>query len=148
MRNVNGKFIGIALGAAIFGLVVGPRAFASRCGEQNPPRCGLDSDPNPPDPAAGGCTETWLHQIPLYRGTGMCQPGYTPVIYDLSQPFPDNGLAADAELIGEKSFVTIKADEKSACANMVDTQAPYPCPNKLRCPNSSVQPPGSITAPI
>ena len=51
MRNVNGKFIGIALGAAIFGLVVGPRAFASRCGEQNPPRCGLDSDPNPPDPA-------------------------------------------------------------------------------------------------
>ena len=75
MRNVNGGFVGIALGAAALALLVTPRAFASRCGEQNPLRCGLDSELNPPQPDAGGCTDTWLQQIPLYRGTGMCQPG-------------------------------------------------------------------------
>jgi hypothetical protein len=136
---------------ALVCLVVGP-AFANRCGDQNPARCGLDSQTDPPDPMfgdTGGCTEASLGTLPLFERTGSCQPGDTMVIYDLSQPFPDNGLPEDSSMVaGLTSFMTLRAGQNSACAHMVDTVDPKPCPDPRECPNQSTQPEGAIKVPI
>ncbi len=149
------KMLGtMALWAAGAVLLAGRPAFAARCGgnSHNPLRCGLDTEANPGS-RMGACTEAWLQEsiaTELYRNTGMCRPGSTMVIYDLQQPFPDNGLAADQVHVGRKSFVTIRAGGNSACANMVDTVEPTPCtePNPQVCPNPPTPPPGTISVPI
>jgi hypothetical protein len=143
-RGMNLLFIG----GAVAGLVASGNVWAARCGSQNPPRCGLDSQTDPPDPqlgGTGGCTEASLESSPLYNHTGSCAPGYTKVIYDLGQAFPDNGLPADAAATGSTSFVTIRAGASSPCAHMVDTVDPKPCPDPQLCPDPmSPQPEGAI----
>src|SRR5213593_2578900 len=113
------KVILLFIVGALADVVLGPPAGASRCGDQNPPRCGLDSQTEPPDPmlgGTGGCTEASLASSPLFDHTGACRPGDTKVIYDLGQAFPDNGLAADQAVTGKTSFVTIRAGANTPCA--------------------------------
>ena len=131
-------------------LLPGRSAFANRCGNQNPPRCGLDAQTDPPTlpGGTGGCTEASLATLPMYKGTGQCRPGDTKVIYDLGVPFPDNGKAADQEVAGLSSFMTLRAGDSSACAHMVDTVDPKPCPDPQECPGSSTQPEGAIKVPV
>ncbi|HJQ84237.1 MAG TPA: hypothetical protein VKA21_09190 [Candidatus Binatia bacterium] len=148
----------IALGITIAGLasvLVATRpAHASRCGEQNPPRCGLDSQTDPPDPllgGTGGCTDASMVGLPMYRRTGACEPGDTAVIYDIGGPFPDNGVPFDqANVAGKEAFLTIRAGDSSPCAHMVDTIDPKPCPEPgLGCPNASdPQPEGAVKVPL
>jgi hypothetical protein len=131
--------VGIALAAA--------PALANRCGDQNPPHCGLDSQTEPPDPmlgGTGGCTEASLASVPVFKGTGACAPGETMVVYDLTQPFPDNGMAGDAAVVGSTSFVTLRAGANAPCAHMTDTVDPKPCPDPTLCPDPlSPQPEGA-----
>jgi hypothetical protein len=143
MRSPNGVYLGLILGVAALTLLGGP-ARASRCGSQNPPRCGLDAQTNPPTlpGGTGGCTDANLAQTP------MCEPGDTMVIYDLGQTFPDNGIAADHEVAGTSSFVIIRAGDTSACAHMVDTVDPKPCPDPVLCPGVTTQPEGAVKVGI
>ncbi len=135
----NGTCIGIALGAVALAVVAGPPAFASRCG-RSPLRCGLDSGTDP----AGGCTDASAAQVPLFKHRGHCEPGDTEVIYDLATPFPQNGIPGDeAAVAGLTSFLTMRADPSSPCANMVDNEPPTPCPDPKLCPGSSTQPLGA-----
>jgi hypothetical protein len=66
------------------------------------------------------------------------------VIYDLTTPFPNNGLPGDQSVVGATSYAIIRATDASPCAHMVDTVDPLPCPDPLLCPGSSVQPEGSV----
>jgi hypothetical protein len=141
MRSPKTAWVGILLGAAVLALVVLSPAFATpdRC-LNSPVRCGLDSGTDP----AGGCTDASAAQAALFRRTGVCAPGDTKVIYDLATPFPDNGMPADsAAVAGLTSFLTLRADPSSPCANMVDDTPPTPCPDPKLCPGSSAQPPGA-----
>ena len=97
--------LGIAAGGVTMALLAGGPALASRCGEQNPPRCGLDSQTEPPDPAlggTGGCTDASMVGLPMYNRTGTCRPGDTMVIYDIGGPFPDNGVPFDEASVAGK----------------------------------------------
>jgi hypothetical protein len=127
------------LGAAVGSLIADRVTYAARCGSQNPLRCGLDSQTQPPNPqlgGTGGCTEASLQSSPLFNGTGACDPGYTKVIYDLGQPFPDNGIPADQSVAGSTSFVTIRAGAGTPCAQMIDTVPPTACPDPQLCPGA------------
>src|SRR4029077_2340569 len=108
----------------------------------------LDSQTNPPDPmlgGTGGCTESNLASAPIYKGTGACAPGETKVIYDIAVPFPANGMAGDAAVVGATSFVTMRAGSNAPCAHMTDTVDPKPCPDPQECPDPmSPQPEGAI----
>jgi len=119
------------------GLVIAAMpASASRCGDQNPSLCGLDSQTDPPDPmlgGTGGCTEASLATLPMYRGTGQCRPGWTRVVYDLGEPFPSNGLPGDTAAAGTTSFLTLRAGDGSACSQMVDDVDPKPCADPQLC---------------
>jgi hypothetical protein len=140
VRSESVACIGFALGVAALVLVADLPAFASRCGSQTPPRCGLDSGTDP----VGGCTNASIAQVPLHDHSGNCAPGATKVIYDLGQPFPDNGIPADsAAVAGLTSFLTLRADPSSPCAKMVDNEPPTPCPDPKLCPGSSTQPLGA-----
>jgi hypothetical protein len=143
MRSPNVTRFRIALGVAALTLLGGP-ALAGRCGEQNPPRCGLDSQTNPPtEPGGtGGCTDASLAQTPA------CEPGDTMVIYDLGQSFPDNGIPADQPVVGTTSFVTLRAGVGSPCEHMIDTVDPKPCPDPQLCPGTTTQPEGAIKVGI
>src|SRR5262245_15566070 len=140
----------VAASVAVF-LFATP-AFADRCGPQNPAQCGSDTQSDPPDLSlggTGGCTEASIATLPMFKDTHMCPPGQTMVIYDLGQPFPDNGLPADAELVGEKSFVTLRAGPHSPCAHMVDTVDPKVCPDRALCPDPGAsQPEGAVKVPL
>src|SRR5437867_1796189 len=84
---------------ALVCLVARP-ALANRCGDQNPSRCGRDDQTEPPGSAlggSGGCTEASMANLPMFEHTGECPPGYTKVVYDVGQPFPDNGMRGDAD---------------------------------------------------
>jgi hypothetical protein len=146
------KSILLFIVGALTGVLSAVPAGASRCGDQNPPRCGLDSQTEPPDPmlgGTGGCTEASLAASPLFDHTGACRPGDTKVIYDLGVPFPDNGLAADQSVAGRTSFVTIRAGANTPCAHMVDTVDPKPCPDPQLCPDPmSPQPEGAIKVAV
>jgi hypothetical protein len=143
------------LGAVVLiglaGLVARP-ALANRCGDQNPARCGFDNQTEPPDPAlgdGGGCTEASMADLPLFDRTGACPPGYTKVIYDVGQPFPDNGMSDDTDVVGKTSFMIVRAGDKSPCAHMVDTEDPKVCPDPDLCPDAaSPQPEGAIKVPV
>jgi hypothetical protein len=120
-------------------------AFANRCGPQNPSRCGLDSSSDP----LAGCTDASIAALPLYHRTQACRRGETMVIYDVGRAFPDNGLAGDHVKAGSTSFMTVRAGDKSACAHMIDTVDPKPCPDPRLCPDSaSPQPEGAIKVPV
>jgi hypothetical protein len=143
MRSPKGTFIAIVVGAALLGSAP---ARANRCGDQNPERCGLDTQTDPPTlpGGTGGCTEASMDRLPLYQGTRACPDGYTKVIYDLAQPFPDNGMPADQAPVGATSFVTLRAGASSPCAHMVDDVDPKPCPDPKLCPDpGSSQPEGA-----
>src|SRR6516225_3057439 len=103
----------VAVGAAVALLVAVSPALANRCGDQNPPRCGVDTSTDP----LAGCGDASMSAAPGYKRTGLCRPGDTMVVYDVSQPFPDDGLPADASAIGEKSYAIIHAGSASACAH-------------------------------
>ncbi len=130
--------------------LAGAEARADRCGNQNPPRCGLDvqTDPLTLPGGTGGCTDASPATLPLFKGTGMCAPGDTAAIYDLGQAFPDNGVPADQGVVGTTSFMTIRAGPASPCAHMVDTVDPKPCPDPQECPGSSTQPEGALKVPV
>ena len=131
--------------AAMMALLVGSPALANRCGDQNPPHCGVDSDGDP----AGACTDASMTQLPVFKHSGACRPGDTMVVYDVGAPFPDNGIPADAPVAGEKSFVIIHAGDASPCAHMVDTVPPLPCPDPALCPDPNApQPAGAVKVPI
>jgi hypothetical protein len=142
--------LGIAAGGVAMALLAGGRALASRCGDQNPARCGLDAqtDPATLPGGTGGCTEASMATLPLFKGTGQCAPGETAVIYDLGTTFPDNGLSGDQAVVGETSFITLRAGTSAPCAQMLDTVDPKPCPDPQECPNSSTQPPGAIKVAV
>ena len=53
-------------------------------------------------------------------------------------------MAADARVVGLTSFMTLRAGDSSACAHMVDTVDPKPCPDPQLCPGSSTQPEGAV----
>jgi hypothetical protein len=125
-------------------LIAGP-AFANRCGNQNPSRCGVDSSDNP----ISGCSQAGIADLPLYRHTNACRRGETMVIYDIGHPFPDNGFAGDHVQAGNTSFMTVRAGDHSACAHMIDTVDPKPCPDPKLCPDpASPQPEGAIKVPV
>src|SRR5690349_6746128 len=92
----------VLAGAALVTVVAATPSRANRCGDQNPPRCGGDDQTDPPTlpGGTGGCTDSSLATLPMFKGTGVCRPGYMPVIYDLALPFPDNGLPADSAVVG------------------------------------------------
>src|SRR5262244_3658703 len=93
----------ILVAAGVAALLFATPAFADRCGPQNPAMCGSDAQSEPPNLAlggTGGCTEASIATLPMFKDTHMCPPGPTTVIYDLDQPFPNNGLPADGELVG------------------------------------------------
>src|SRR4029077_11748811 len=100
------------LAVIVFMLIAAP-VSANRCGSQNPPRCGLDTQTDPPTQPGytGGGTEASLASLPLFKGTGHCEPGDTEVIYDLGQSFPDNGIPADHDVAGTNSFVIVRAGD-------------------------------------
>ncbi len=126
-------------------------ALANRCGDQNPPRCGQDDQTDPPDPmlgGTGGCTDASMVGLPMFQRTGSCPTGFTEVIYDVGQPFPDNGEPGDTDVIGKTSFMIVRAGDKSPCAHMVDDVDPKVCPDPDLCPGSSVQPEGAIKVPV
>src|SRR5262245_5262964 len=133
-------------------LVGGRAALAGRCGDNNPSQCGLDSQTEPPNlglGGAGGCTEASIAQLPMFQGTHMCRPGETTVMYDLDQPFPNNGVPGDASIVGEKSFLTLRAGPDSPCAHMADTVDPKVCPDRALCPDPGApQPEGAIKVPV
>ena len=141
MPRWTAKLPTLLLAGAATLLLAGPSALANRCGDQNPPRCGFDAPFQPG--GTGGCTDASLATLPLYKGTGMCQPGYSEVIYDLATPFPDNGMPGDASVAGTTSFLTVRAGTSSACAHMIDDVDPKPCPDPQLCPGSSTQPQGA-----
>jgi len=140
------------IGMIVGGLIGSTSAPASRCGSQAPPLCGLDSQTDPPDPmlgGTGGCTEKTLSTLPLWKATGACEPGWTKVVYDIAQPFPDNGVAGDSAVVGSTSFFTMRADPSSACGHMIDSVDPKPCPDPQECPDPmSPQPEGAIKVPL
>ncbi len=144
--------LGIFVGTAATVLLGGVSALASRCGEQNPPRCGLDTQTEPPTMpgGTGGCTDASMVGLPMYNRTGSCRPGDTTVIYDIGGPFPDNGVPFDqANVAGKEAFLTIRAGDGSACAHMVDTEDPKVCPDPALCPDPmSPQPEGAIKVPL
>ena len=128
-------------------------AFAARCharpgGGGLSVHCGLDSQTDPPDPMlgdTGGCTEASIPNLDLFKRTHACRPGETMVIYDLTTPFPDNGLPGDHAVAGTTSYAIIRATAASPCAHMVDTVDPKPCPDPLLCPDpGSPQPEGAV----
>jgi len=151
MRTMSASVVRVALGMLLVTSATRP-ALANRCGNQNPPRCGLDSQTDPPNPTlggTGGCTEASLATLPLYKGTGQCRPGDTEVIYDLGTAFPDNGVPGDHDVAGTTSFMTLRAKDDSACAHMVDTVDPKPCPDPQECPDPMApQPEGALKVPI
>lgn len=152
MKNRGSLVLALVVGGALAWSAFAP-ALASRCGDQNPPRCGLDSQTDPPDPmlgGTGGCTDASMVGLPLYNRTGACHPGDTMVIYDLGGPFPDNGVPADtAAIAGKEGFLTVRAGDDSACAHMVDTVDPKVCPDPVYCPDPlSPQPEGAIKVPL
>ena len=110
--------------------------------------CGLDSQTEPPNPAlgdAGGCTEASIPKLDLYKRSHQCRPGDDMVIYDLTEPFPDNGLPGDQSVAGATSYAVIRATADSPCAHMVDAVDPKPCPDPLLCPNTGApQPEGAV----
>jgi hypothetical protein len=135
----------------------GTLALAARCrdvpqGGGIGVHCGLDSQTDPPDPAlgdTGGCTEASIPNLDLYKRTHACQPGRTMVIYDLTTPFPDNGLPVDHAVAGATSYAIIRATASSPCAHMVDTVDPKPCPDPLLCPDpGSPQPEGAVKVAV
>ena len=113
--------------------------------------CGLDAQTDPPELSLGdpnGCTDASLPTLNLYRRSHACRAGDTMVIYDLTTPFPNNGLPGDQSVVGATSYAIIRATETSACAHMVDTVPPLVCPDPLLCPGSSTQPEGSVKVKV
>jgi hypothetical protein len=132
----------IALGSV---MVLGTPARADRCTQiKAHPNCGFDSQTNPPTlpGGTGGCTPANLAAVP------PCPPGWTAVAYDLGEPFPSNGMPADASVVGSTSFTTIRAGATSPCAHMIDTVDPKPCPDPQVCPGVTTQPEGAIKVGI
>jgi hypothetical protein len=141
-------FVG-AFGAAALALLVGTPALAVRChsvpgGGGIGPHCGLDTQTEPPDPGfgdGGGCTEASIGKVPLFRKTHQCRPTETMVIYDISAPFPDNGVPGDHVAAGSTSYAILRASPGSPCVGMVDDVAPFPCANPADCP-------GEVEVPV
>lgn len=146
------RMLVMSLGVVVLALLIAGQVSASRCGKQNPPRCGPDAQTDPPNPALGGiggCTEASLTASPLFKRSGMCAPGQTMVIYDVGSPFPDNGMPQDAQVVGATSFITLRASDTAPCAHMVDTVDPKPCPDPQLCPDPMAgQPQATIKAPV
>ena len=149
MRSMKVAFPAIALGAAL-ALLASTSAFAGRCNRRSDgqggiePHCGLDSQTEPPNPALGdrgGCTEASIATNPLFRGTHQCEAGDTMVIYDLTEPFPNNHLPGDQTPVGSRSYVTMRARPGSPCEHMTDSVDPKPCADPAQCP-------GELTVPV